>query len=364
MTTSACGGTLIAPDLVATAGHCMPATGSCSGKRIVFGATNVNMLAGNAIPADRLYSCAEVVAQEYVSGRDWAVMRLDRQVPATVATPASVGTTTMTPGTGLMMIGHPNGLPRKYAGEATVASVSNSGSANLRYLTDLDAFGSNSGSGVFTTGFTDDGTGTCYPAGLLVGIVVTRSGTDYDTDTGCPSTYEQGLPRVGVSGALTLVPHASSTSASTTSCPPPPPDINHTTNPGTTVSPPPPTTTPPTTRPPSTDSTSNTEPTTSAGETSTTESTVTADETGTAGVSEPTPASPAPPGTVLPPLCGPVIPVIFLRGSMDFHLARVCPVSSKPSLSGLRLGSAGLIRCPHAPVCGAWVWWRPVWWDV
>ena len=236
MTIGACSGTLIAPDLVATAGHCAPATAPCTDKRIVFNATNVNMRDGDAIPADTLYSCAEVVAREFSGGQDWAVIRLDREVPATVATPVVVGTNEMPPGTGLMMIGHPNSLPRKYADEATVGVVASSGDARLKYYTDLDAFGGSSGSGVFTTGFTDDATGTCYPAGLLVGITVTRSGTDYNTDDGCPTTYPQGTNYVGVSGALNLVPHASSTDAGTTPCPPPPPGTTPDTTPGTTAS--------------------------------------------------------------------------------------------------------------------------------
>jgi len=46
---------------------------------------------------------------------------------------------------------HP-GIPRKYAGDSTAVSVLDVGTDALRYRTDLDAFGGNSGSGVFTNG--------------------------------------------------------------------------------------------------------------------------------------------------------------------------------------------------------------------
>ena len=88
-----------------------------------------------------------------------------------------------------MMIGHPSGLPRKYAGDATVTQVLSPGTDELRYVTDLDAFGGNSGSGVFTSGTTTTSS-TCYPAGVMVGILV-KGATDYDA-SGCVVTYPQG----------------------------------------------------------------------------------------------------------------------------------------------------------------------------
>ena len=210
MTCGSCSGTLIAPNLVSTAGHCISSS-SCSSKRIVFGATNVNMRAGNAIPADSLYSCASVVRSVNGGGQDWAVFRLNGVVPSSVAVPATVGSGQMPRGTSLMMIGHPSGLPRKYAGDASVISVRSAGSAALSYRTDVDAFGGNSGSGVFTTGTTTSG-GTCYPSGILVGILV-NGAADYQSD-GCPTTYPQGQGGEGVSGALNLVQYATSVSAS------------------------------------------------------------------------------------------------------------------------------------------------------
>jgi len=49
-----CSGTLIVPNKIATAGHCIS---SCGSVRVVFGADNESIVAGNAIPADTIYSC-------------------------------------------------------------------------------------------------------------------------------------------------------------------------------------------------------------------------------------------------------------------------------------------------------------------
>ena len=130
------------------AGHCINA-GSCGDTAVVFDATNETMLPDTTIPANTLYTCAEVLASHSSNGLDWAVFRLNAAVPTSVATPALVGTGEMATGTGLMMIGHPSSLPRKYADEATITQVVAGGTGALRYSTDLDSFAGNSGSGAF-----------------------------------------------------------------------------------------------------------------------------------------------------------------------------------------------------------------------
>ena len=59
--------------------------------------------------------------------KDWAVVRLDRSVPDSVASPVRVASTEVAIGTPFMSIGHPDGLPRKYAGDAQVKEVMQSG---------------------------------------------------------------------------------------------------------------------------------------------------------------------------------------------------------------------------------------------
>jgi len=199
-----CSGTLIAPNKIATAGHCISSVSQCSNTRVVFGANNETMIAGTAIPADTIYNCTSVDNSVVANGGDWAVFTLDRDVPASVATPVTVGTQQMPIGTGLMMIGHPSGLPTKYADNASIDTITNGGTESLYYDTNLDAFGGNSGSGVFTTGFAEGST-MCYTAPVMVGILV-RGRQDYESN-GCPTEYPQSEAGESVSGALTLLPY-------------------------------------------------------------------------------------------------------------------------------------------------------------
>ena len=53
-------GTLIAPDMIATAGHCVD-TSDCSQTSVVFNAINTNVINGATIPTDMVFSCASVV---------------------------------------------------------------------------------------------------------------------------------------------------------------------------------------------------------------------------------------------------------------------------------------------------------------
>ena len=73
--------------------------------------------------------------------------------------------------------------------------------------------------GVFTTGEAqNEEDGVCYPAGVMVGIMV-GGRADYDSN-GCPSTYDQGAGGETMSGVLTLEWHASQpANTNNVSCP-------------------------------------------------------------------------------------------------------------------------------------------------
>jgi hypothetical protein len=116
-------GTLIAPDLIATAGHCMQTAADCSNTRVVFNAINTTVLNGQSIPTNTVYACSAIVTQTLTSTQDWCIFRLTATVPSSVATPVTVGTVELPTGAPLMMIGHPSGLPRKYADDSTVRTV-------------------------------------------------------------------------------------------------------------------------------------------------------------------------------------------------------------------------------------------------
>jgi hypothetical protein len=62
----------------------------------------------------RVLTESHLLLPQTQNSADWGIIRLDRSVPSSVATPVNVGTGQVPVGTPLMMIGHPVGLPRKY----------------------------------------------------------------------------------------------------------------------------------------------------------------------------------------------------------------------------------------------------------
>lgn len=176
ITAGFCSGTLIAPDLVLTAGHCVsPEAGRCDAIGFLFGYEHDGTSLAT-LGTDDIYTCRRVVAHALEDGsdgkRDYAIVQLDRAVaaprqPATVST----GRSAIAEGTGLLMIGAPSGLPMKVEDGG---SVRNSRSGVMDYfVATTDSFGGNSGSGVFRRDSLE-----------LVGILV-EGDTDYVEADGC-----------------------------------------------------------------------------------------------------------------------------------------------------------------------------------
>jgi len=142
-----CSGTLIAPDLVITAGHCVDAS-SCAGSvRVVSGYRMRSATELAPISVDQIHACAEVVAREFTSQIDYAVIRLDRPVSGAILPKLKVGSVPLAQGQHLVVAGYPSGVPEKVAGGATV--VDPRASTNDFFLSDLDSFPGDSGGGVF-----------------------------------------------------------------------------------------------------------------------------------------------------------------------------------------------------------------------
>jgi hypothetical protein len=159
-----CSGSLIAPDIIMTAGHCVKTADACKSTKFVFGfAVKTAGVMPNTVPAGEVYGCAELIGREQVgTGADWALIRLDRKV--TNHDPLKYNTQdTVKNGDPLVVIGHPAGLPTKVAGGATVRDASPKG----YYVANLDTYGGNSGSAVFNG-----------RTGVVEGILV-RGETDY-----------------------------------------------------------------------------------------------------------------------------------------------------------------------------------------
>ncbi|ESX03667.1 hypothetical protein X769_15555 [Mesorhizobium sp. LSJC268A00] len=164
-----CTGFLVAPDVMATAGHCINEA-NVGTVRFVFGfrMTDANNTTLN-IPDKDIYSGKEMIGWmlNTGSGEDWALVRLDRAVPdrAVLGLRTSGRIADDAP---VFVMGHPSGLPLKYADGSNVRD----NTALTYFIANLDTYGGNSGSPVFGAD------------GVVEGILV-RGGTDYVANGNC-----------------------------------------------------------------------------------------------------------------------------------------------------------------------------------
>lgn len=141
-----CSGSLVAPDVIMTAGHCVRDGAECKGIKFVFGyGVRAAGVMPDSVPAAEVYGCAELIGREQLKpGADWALVRLDRKVDGHAPLKLN-DSPTIKNGDDLVVIGHPMGLPTKVAGGAVVRDASPEG----YFVANLDTFGGNSGSAVF-----------------------------------------------------------------------------------------------------------------------------------------------------------------------------------------------------------------------
>jgi hypothetical protein len=140
-----CSGFLVSPDAIVTAGHCITNASDCSAAKFVFGYSvkKEGAYPSKAEPGET-YGCASIISRQYTDWKgDYALIKLDR--PVTGHIPLALNRAdSITEGAGLVIIGHPSGMPLKVAGDATVRGV-----YPEFFIANLDSFGGNSGSAVF-----------------------------------------------------------------------------------------------------------------------------------------------------------------------------------------------------------------------
>eukprot|EP00299_Pterocystis_sp_00344_P011931 c5646_g1_i1.p1 GENE.c5646_g1_i1~~c5646_g1_i1.p1 ORF type:complete len:345 (-),score=69.26 c5646_g1_i1:25-1059(-) len=194
-TAAYCSGTLIAPNLVVTAGHCLESNLDCLSMRLVFDYyyTSDGELAD--VTTDSVYNCVDYIrelSETDTKKRDYAVIRLDRDVtgdrePVEVSDSGSdVSVNDL-----YDMIGFPSGLPAKILSNFPLRAVD---ATKGTFLGSPDTFAGNSGSGVFDSN------------GLHVGILV-EGETDYvDTAGGCAVVNDCGQDECsGETSTLTYI---------------------------------------------------------------------------------------------------------------------------------------------------------------
>ncbi|MCB0168090.1 MAG: RICIN domain-containing protein [Anaerolineae bacterium] len=140
-----CTGFLVAPDIIATAGHCVDA-GDVTNTRFVFGYRMTNAANAQTVINNReIYRGVGLVGRELTTGgADWCLVRLDRRVPNHRVVPIRRAGA-IPNNQAVYVIGHPVGLPIKYAPGANVRD----NSPAAFFVANLDTYGGNSGSPVF-----------------------------------------------------------------------------------------------------------------------------------------------------------------------------------------------------------------------
>lgn len=168
-TAAICSATLIAPDRVLTAGHCV-SSANCARRKFVFD----YVLDGPEctmpeITADDIYSCVRFARME-TNHLDYAVIHLDRPVVGRTPVPVLVAEQPLEASQPVIVIGFGSGIPAKVD---TGGFVIDPRPGVLDYfVASTDTFAGNSGSGTFDAD------------GNLVGILV-RGQTDYISTGQC-----------------------------------------------------------------------------------------------------------------------------------------------------------------------------------
>lgn len=149
-TAAFCSGTLVAPDIVLTAGHCIETMSDCNATSLVFDYLYTAEGELATLEGDDVYGCVDILAQE-LGALDYAYLRLDRPVVGHVAATLSAGVgnscRNVVDSEAVSVLGFGSGIPLKIDSGGMVTDAASRGT--FFFDTSLDTFGGNSGSGVF-----------------------------------------------------------------------------------------------------------------------------------------------------------------------------------------------------------------------
>lgn len=184
-----CSGFLVAPDIIATAGHCITDQEKCATTKLVFGFHEAEGGNTSILKKENVYSCVSILSREqnHVDKNDYALVKLDRPVEG--RTPFQLSSDQPAVGDELILYGHPSGLPQIKTDGAMVRSIDDP----VFIVANSDSYGGNSGSPV-----TDQN-------GRVAGILV-RGDTDFigDSERGCYLSNKVGRDE-GMGESITRV---------------------------------------------------------------------------------------------------------------------------------------------------------------
>ena len=146
-----CSGTLIDDDLVLTAGHCINEDHTCANTRFVFNDHYIAPGVRHPFSPSNVFQCEEVVVHQQgdvnLGQPDFAIVRL-RNSATPIFQPAPVRRVAdlLDSGQYSKIVGFPYGIPAKIDMEGNVTHRS---VLSNYFVSSLDSFGGNSGSGVY-----------------------------------------------------------------------------------------------------------------------------------------------------------------------------------------------------------------------
>lgn len=146
---SACTGFLVAPNVMATAGHCFQSEDDCANKKIIFNVDMTKQSArGYSVSSRNVFSCSKILMTNYDPTRpdleDYALIELDRVPRCRLPLKLNL-TNKIADNENVFMIGHPFGMPLMLSPKGTITK----NTKEFQFTTNLDAFEGNSGSPVF-----------------------------------------------------------------------------------------------------------------------------------------------------------------------------------------------------------------------